>query len=109
MQEHAPKLVTNRFYRFILGVVLGCLVGGATLLTYARDISPAGIATGLPSIIVSIMTYGGFDLIAFGYLYKKNGKKTFVGDLALGLGIGLIVVWFINAGFDNTAAIPLSD
>lgn len=109
MQKQAPKLVTSRFYRFILGVILGCIVGGAVLLTFARYISAAGTAYGLPSIILSVMTYGGFVLIVFGYFYKKDGKKTFIGDFALGCGIGLIVMWFANAGIDNTAAIPLSD
>ena len=109
--QEAPRLVTNRFYRFSLGVVLGLLVGGGTLLSFLATLSPStGLPTGgFPSIILSIMTYGGFALIVFGYLYKKDGKKPFISDFALGCGIGLIVIYFINAGIGNTSAIPLSD
>lgn len=110
LQKETTRLVTNRFYRFGLGVFLGMLIGGGILLSFANDISPStGIATGIPSIILSAMTYGGLVLIAFGYLYKEDGKKTFIGDFALGCGIGLIAVWFINAGIGNQGAIPLSD
>lgn len=110
LQNETTKLMSNRFYRFSLGVLLGILVGGGLLLTFAKYISPStGVVTGLPSIVLSAMTYGGLILIAFGYLYKKDGKKTFIGDFALGCGIGLIAMWFVNAGLANTAAIPLSD
>lgn len=111
MQKADPKFITNRFYRFSLGVALGLLVGGATLLSFLHDLSPTtGLPTGgFPDIILSFMTYGGFALIAFGYLYKRDTKKPFISDFALGCGIGLIVIYFINAGIGNTAAIPLSD
>ena len=110
LQKQSTKLVANRFYRFGLGVFLGMLIGGGILLSFDNDISPStGMVTGIPSIILSAMTYGGLVLIAFGYLYKEDGKKTFVGDFALGCGIGLIAVWFINAGIGNPGAIPLSD
>lgn len=110
MQKQTSRLVTNRIYRFSLGVLLGIFVGSGILLTFAKYISPStGVVTGIPSLILSAMTYGGFILIAFGYLYKQNGKKTFIGDFALGCGVGLIAMWFVNAGIDNTAAIPLSD
>ena len=110
VETQTTRLVTNRFYRFSLGVLLGIMVGGGTLLTFASDIPPStGVPTGIPGVILSIMTYVGLVLIGFGYLYQKNGEKTFIGDFALGCGIGLIVIWFINAGIGNTAAIPLSD
>ena len=110
LQNQSTRLITNRFYRFSLGALLGILIGGGILLSFARYISPStGVVTGFPSIVLSAMTYGGLILIAFGYLYKKDGKKTFIGDFALGCGIGLIAMWFVNAGIANTAAIPLSD
>lgn len=105
MQNEPTAIVTNRFYRFGLGVALGILIGGGLLLTYTGNLPSSGV----PSIILSIMTYAGFAFIAFGYFYKKGGKKTFLGDFVLGVGIGLIVVWFINAGIGNPGAVPLSD
>lgn len=103
LQRQTPKIVSNRIYRFALGVVVGGVIGAALLLTFSGNLP----ASGITSVILSVMTYGALFLIAFGYFYKKGGKKTFVGDFALGVGVGLIVIWFVNAGIANPSAIPL--
>ena len=46
------------------------------------------------------MTYIGIALILFGYFYKKDCKKPFLADFALGLGVGMLLVWFMAAGVE---------
>ncbi|MGI0091221.1 MAG: hypothetical protein ACREBS_05890 [Nitrososphaerales archaeon] len=94
MKQRASSIVRNRPYRFILGLLLGFVFGAILVLVFSSSIAPSWIG----DIILSSMTYGSFALVLFGYFYKKDGRKTFAADFLFGLGVGLILVWFVGAG-----------
>jgi hypothetical protein len=97
------KILTNRAYRFILSLGVGAAIGASLLATFST-FSPSWLG----SIVLSGMTYSGFAFILFGFFYKKNGVQNFTGDFLLGLGVGLIVVWFIGAGNGTITSIDLN-
>jgi peptidoglycan/LPS O-acetylase OafA/YrhL len=105
LQRPITALMEKRPYRFILGLIIGSTIGGILVLSFSGNL----LAAWIESIILSFVTYGGIALIIFGYLYKKNGQKTFVSDFALGVGIGLIVVWFVGAGNGTITSTPASE
>jgi hypothetical protein len=82
-----------------IGVVIG-----AILVSIFSAFDPTWVG----DAILSGMTYGGFAFIIFGFLYKKNGAKNFIADFFLGVGIGLILVWFIGAGNGTITSIDLN-
>jgi hypothetical protein len=101
-QSTVTKLINERVYRFILGLIVGVSLGSVVIFVFSGSI----MSSLVESIFLSFVTYGGFALILGGYFYKKNGQKTFASDFALGMGIGMIMVWFVGAG-NGTITTPL--
>ena len=93
-QRTFSKLVSKQPYRIILGIASGFVFEAILVTVLSGNFSPSWLG----NTIVLIVSYGGFGLIIFGYLYKKNGEKPFSSDFILGMGIGIILVWFIGAG-----------
>jgi hypothetical protein len=92
------KIITGRKYRFTAGLVSGFVIGAILIPIFSGPTAPNFVGVG--GVILSAMTYIGLALIAFGYFYKKDRAKTFVGDFAMGLGVGLLLAWFIAAGVE---------
>jgi peptidoglycan/LPS O-acetylase OafA/YrhL len=88
------KIVMSRRYRFVIGLLCGVSIGSVVLALFSGSLVSEWVGT----LVLSVMTYGGFALILFGYFYKRNGSKDFVSDFTLSMGIGLILVWFVAAG-----------
>jgi hypothetical protein len=102
MEESQLTLTKNRPIRFILGIVLGSVIGGVLLALFSGSLAPFWIQ----NIVLSGMTWSAFALILFGYFYKKNGEKTFSIDFLFGIGIGMTLAWFVGAG---NGTLTLSD
>jgi hypothetical protein len=94
------KFLTYRKYRFISGFVTGLVIATILVAIFSGSAASTAQFVGVGGVILSGMTYIGFALIIFGYFYKKDGKKPFLADFALGLGVGMILVWFIAAGVE---------
>ena len=73
--------------------MLGAFIGSLLIIVFSA-FNPQWIG----DTVLSSMTYFGFGVTLFGWFYKRNGEKNFTADFLLGLGIGLLVVWFVGAG-----------
>ena len=92
-QKTFSKLVSKQPYGLILGIVFG--FGIESIL---EAVSSGSLSfSWLSGAILTIVTYGAFALILFGFFYRKDGHKTLSADFLLGIGIGIILVWFIGA------------
>jgi len=88
-----PKFAPKQLYVLILGIVFGFTL--EAILVVVSSGSPSSFWWS--GAIVSFITYGAFALILFGLFYRKGGERTLIADLLLGIGIGIILVWFIGA------------
>lgn len=98
LQSTRTKLTMRRPYRFILGLITGVTIGAILILIFSGINVSQSDQLSLASVVLSGMTYSGFALVLFGYLYKRGGAKNFMADFLLGVGIGIILVWFVGAG-----------
>lgn len=98
------KIANDRKYRFAVGLVSGAIIGAILVALSSGSIVPQWVG----GVIQSGVTYGGFALILFGYFYKKGGVRTFLADFALGLGVGMILVWFVVTGAEDATAVGSS-
>jgi hypothetical protein len=107
-QQRSPvtsKIVNDRKYRFAVGLVSGGVLGAILVAISSISIVPPWAG----GVIQSGVTYGGFALILFGYFYKKDGARTFWADFSLGLGVGMILVWFVVTGAEDATAVGSND
>jgi hypothetical protein len=87
-----PKFAPKQIYVLILGVAFGFTLEAILVIASSGSSSPFWLGA-----IVSFITYGAFALVLFGFFYRKGGERTLAADLLLGIGIGIILVWFIGA------------
>jgi peptidoglycan/LPS O-acetylase OafA/YrhL len=81
-------------FRFALGLIFGVIFSTA-LVAVSSGSSPYS------TWILAGMTYLSFILLAVGYLVRsRNTQLPINGDFLLGLGVGLVLVWFVMAGQD---------
>jgi hypothetical protein len=82
---------------FLYGLVAGIFVSTLLLVEFAPGLDISFLAT----TILSATTYLAFILIVVGYVgHAKSDLLPLGGDLLLGLGIGLLVVYFVTVGPD---------
>ena len=86
----------KRAVRLAVGVVVGFVVATILVLVSSGNLVPSWVA----NTILSVMTYSGFAFVILGYFYKRNGKKPFAADFMLGFGVGLILIYYVEAGLD---------
>lgn len=86
----------TRALRLGAGLLAGFISASVLVLSLSRSIMAAQAA----NTVLSAMTYSGFALVIFGYFYKRKGQKNFTADFLLGLGLGLILIYYVEAGMD---------
>jgi hypothetical protein len=91
---------TSAQTRFIIGMVLGLAIAGAYLAIFsvtAFALSP------LAPFALSGFAVFGIVLSIVGYLDHRKGKETLLSDFFFGLGMGIVIVSFLNAGYGSMA------
>jgi hypothetical protein len=98
LESTKSKILMRRSYRFIVGFTTGIAIGAVLVSIFSGAFVAGSDQFSIAGVVLSIMTYSGFALALFGYFYKKGGRRPFMADFLLGVGIGLILVWFVAAG-----------
>ncbi len=88
MQKHAVRLAVGIFIGFVISSILVLATSGNAVSATAGN------------AILSVMTYSGFALVIFGYFYRRNRHRILIADFLLGLGIGIILIYYAEAGLD---------
>jgi Na+/pantothenate symporter len=83
-------------------LITGCAIGGTLIAILSGPL----IAVWIENLILSSLTWAAFAFILYGYFYKKDGQKTAMTDILLGVGIGITLAWFVGAG---NGTLSLSD
>jgi len=91
--SNSAGLWVNRQLRFVLGVIVGFVLG-IVLIALSNVVSQPLVS----DATASSLTFVGIGLGIVGYIHHRRGSQSLFADFFFGFGVGIVVVSFLGAG-----------
>jgi hypothetical protein len=89
-------VAVNAKNTFVLGVLLGIAISGAFYFLFSFIVLYA-----FSDLVLSGVTLLGIGFAGGGYFAHWKGDRSFTTYFVLGLGVGIVLVSFIGAGYGS--------